>query len=210
MSGSGNPFYGKAHSEDTKTRIRESNRIFREQNKCLILKKRLTRAGMTEFSLRGLWEEYKSTEMNLTVLSDKSGVDSRTFQSLLVATGIVSKEEIRDVTSRKQLGGGGSYPEKLLIRLLRKEFGSKNVEHQPKRFGYFYDGLLFDNILIEYDGYYFHKILINKNDPIKTRLAKENDYLLIRIEEDEDRFVDFSSEIKRIKKIIKNGVKDEV
>lgn len=65
---------------------------------------------------------------------------------------------------------------------------------------YYYDFLLNDKIIVEYDGYYWHKI-VESNDEIKNKVAASNDYPLYRVEEDCFRNVDFESEIIKIKGI---------
>ena len=98
-----------------------------------------------------------------------------------------------------QSGRAISAPELEMLSLLVEEFGSSNVVHQSKKFGYYYDFLINDEVLVEYDGYYYHKVLINKNDAIKERLALTNGYSFVRVEEDENRKADLIEGIKRIK-----------
>ena len=52
---------------------------------------------------------------------------------------------------------------------------------------------------VEYDGYYYHKILINDNDTIKEKLALTNGFSFVRIEEDINRNADLNKGIRRIK-----------
>lgn len=52
-----------------------------------------------------------------------------------------------------------SSKELVLYNLLVNEFGKKNVTWSYKIDRYLYDFLLFKNILIEYDGYYWHTFL---------------------------------------------------
>jgi hypothetical protein len=55
---------------------------------------------------------------------------------------------------------------------------------------------------VEYDGYYYHKVISNKNDAIKEDLALTNGFRLVRIEEDENRFVDWKDAMKKIKETV--------
>ena len=54
-------------------------------------------------------------------------------------------------------------------------------------------------ILVEYDGYYYHKVLKNNNDEIKEELALTNGYRFVRIEEDINRYADLKEGVERIK-----------
>jgi hypothetical protein len=203
--GKSNPFYGKTHSKEAIEQIKEANRIWRENNKELQLQRRLARKGLTKELLEQHWEIYKTTPVNRSYFRDVVGVDHRTFQKFLVDCELQTKEQIKEITEVKQLfqhGGTISAPEMELYGLLVEEFGKDNVEHQVKRFGYWYDFCLFDNILIEYDGYYYHKILINKNDRIKENLALTSGHKFVRIEEDETRKVDWDKELNKIKKAV--------
>ena len=210
MSGEKNPFFGKTHTEESKKKIVEKNEIYRKENKELLLLKRLSRKNLTREKVEEIWEQYCSGPYNNKWIQEVSGVDYRTIKSLVADLGISTPEEIKGTGERKKLflGRAVSYPETVLLELLQEAFGKDNVKHQVKRFGYYYDFLLNDDILIEYDGFYFHKVLENKNDKIKNRLAEENGYTLIRIEEDEQRKVFFQEEIKRITKTIRS--KNEV
>lgn len=201
--GRNNPFYGKTHNDETKELIREKNRTWRENNKELRLQRRLARKGLTRELLELHWETYKTTPVNRNYFRDVLNVDYRTFQSLLIDCGIQTLEQVRRASEAKQLFQSGlaiSAPEVKLYNLLIEEFGEDAVKHQVKRFGYWYDFCVFDNFLIEYDGYYYHKILFNKNDETKDNLALANGYKLIRVEEDEKRKVDWDKEMNKIKK----------
>ena len=205
MSGEKNPFFGKTHTKESKKKIRERNEKYREENKEYLLLKRLNRKNLTREKVEGIWEQYCLKPYNNKWIQEVSGVDHRTIKGFVIDLGISTPEEIKEVGERKKMfqGQGVSYPELVLLKLLQEAFGEENVRHQVKRFGYYYDFLLYNDVLIEYDGYYFHRILENKNDKIKDRLAQENGYTLIRVEEDEQRKVFFQDQIKRITNTIK-------
>jgi hypothetical protein len=60
----------------------------------------------------------------------------------------------------------------------------------------FFDFKLGDNILIEYDGDYWHsKPCHIENDKIKTKLAIENNYILIRIKDSESKNLEILNKI---------------
>ena len=200
--GKHNPFYGKTHTEEAKELIREKNRLFREENKRYLLQKRLDRKRLSEAQIRSAWKEYVSGPYNRKYLTEKLGVDYRTVQKFLVDLGIETKENIKRVGLEKKYFQGGrciSAPEIELLSLLNNAFGTENVKHQPYKFGYFYDFMVNDKVLVEYDGYYYHKILTNNNDAIKQKLALTNGFSFVRIEEDINRNADFVEGIERIK-----------
>ena len=104
----------------------------------------------------------------------------------------------------KKLFANPSKPEMELYNLLKEKYGIDNIKHCYELNGYYYDICLFNKILIEYDGYYWHKILKNKNDIIKTNLAKQNDYVLYRIEENYNRKTDLNKEIENINSLLQH------
>jgi hypothetical protein len=204
--GEDNGFYGKTHSEKSKKQMRESQRIWRENNKELRLQRRLARKGLTKELLEQHWETYKTQPVNRHYFRDVVGVDPRTFQKFLIDCELQTKEQIAEITEMKQLfqhGSTISAPEMELYGLLVEQFGKDNVEHQAKRFGYWYDFCLFGKVIVEYDGYYYHKVLKNKNDKIKEDLALTNGFEFVRIEEDEQRLVDWDVAIKSVKAAVK-------
>jgi hypothetical protein len=206
--GKDNPFYGKTHDEETKELIREKNRVWRENNKELRIQRRLNRKGLTKELLEQHWETYKTSPVNRHYFRDVVGVDYRTFQKFLIDCELQTKEQIAEITEMKQLfqhGSAISAPEMELYGLLVEQFGKDNVEHQSKRFGYWYDFCLFGKVIVEYDGYYYHKILKNKNDKIKEDLALTNGFEFVRIEEDEHRLVDWDAAIKSVKAAVKTA-----
>jgi hypothetical protein len=205
-----NAFYGRTHSEETVEAIKEKNRIWRLNNKELALQRRLHKKGLTKESLERHWEVYKTTPVNKHYFTEVVGVDPRTFYKFLVDCEIATKEQITNITDLKQMFQSGysiSAPELKLLELLKQFFGTQNVEHQVKKFGFWFDFCLFERILIEYDGFYYHKVLINKNDPIKEQLALHNGFEFVRIEEDDKRCVDWDAAIQKINAIVQQ-IKD--
>lgn len=205
FKGSGNSFYGKKHSKETIDKIKKSNEEYRKKNKTMILEKRLENKSLTNEVIRETWEKYNSGPYNREWIQDYLEIDYRTFKKFVIDLQIATVEEVRETGEKKKLfqGSGVSYPETVLLELLQKTFGKENVKYQVKKFGFYYDFQVYDNYLIEYDGYYFHKILRNNNDKRKEKLAEDNGYSLIRVEEDKNRKVFFDKEIKRIINIIK-------
>ncbi len=200
--GEDNPFYGKSHTNESKQVIREKNRIWRENNKQLRLERRLKRKNLTKERIEEVWATYAAEPHNRSYLIKELGIDYRTAKKFVIDLRIETEEGVRKLGIEKQFFQSGraiSAPELEMLSLLVEEFGSSNVVHQSKKFGYYYDFLINDEVLVEYDGYYYHKVLINKNDAIKERLALTNGYSFVRVEEDENRKADFIEGIKRIK-----------
>jgi len=77
-------------------------------------------------------------------------------------------------------------------------YGENRVKRQHNIEFYYYDFLIDDKFLVEYDGYYWHN-LVKNNDDVKTKTAQLNGYKLYRVREDENRKVDFLKEIKQIR-----------
>lgn len=94
--------------------------------------------------------------------------------------------------------GNSSKPEIEFYNVLKYFFGN-NLKKQHKLEGKIYDMLLLDDILIEFDGDYWHSIPENiKNDKIKNEIAKRNGFDLIRIRESESNNLDILKKIIRI------------
>lgn len=208
LSGEKNPFYGKKHTPEATDKIRKANAEYRANNKELILEQRMKRKNLTVEQLKSTWEEYASTHANNTIFREKLNIDWRTARDLLVAHEIITKEIWAEIGLEKKmfLSGGVSAPEMKLLGLLNQEFGRLNVEHQKYLCGYSYDFCLFGKILVEYDGYYFHKVLPS-NDEKKNKVAKDNGFILLRVEEDENRTVDWGYALNSIKQTINEKVK---
>jgi very-short-patch-repair endonuclease len=101
--------------------------------------------------------------------------------------------------------GRVSTPEKEFYYILSYYFGDKNIKRQFKLEGKSYDFLLFDKILIEYDGDYWHSIEKNiKNDNIKNNLANKYDYILLRVKDSESKNI---NNLLKIKELIDNVTK---
>ena len=203
--GEQNPFYGKTHSQEVRETIKEKNRIWRLNNKESRIQRRMERKGLTKETLLHHWEIYRTSPVNQGYFTEVVGVDPRTFHKFLVDCEIATMTEIRQICELKQMFQAGysiSAPELKLLAILKEHFGDDNVKHQIKKFGFWFDFCLFGQILIEFDGFYYHKILINKNDIIKEKLALSNGYSFIRIEEDEKRQVDWGTALKRIREVV--------
>jgi len=77
-----------------------------------------------------------------------------------------------------------SKPENNFYFVLCYFFGKKNIKRQFKLNQKVYDFLLFDKILIEFDGEYWHSFDKNKkNDEIKDKIAMENGYIIFRVKD---------------------------
>ena len=204
MSGKKNPFYGKTHSKEIKDKLSKTHKENYKKNRKTLALNRMKRHNLSFQDLKDLWKEYKSTPVNGSFFTEKTGKDYRTIHKLLLDCNIVSKEELRKTCEAKKLfqSSGISAPEIKLLKILNKEFGKENVEHQKRFKGYYYDFCLFDKILIEYDGYYFHKVIKNPNDQIKTRIAQSHNMILYRVEEKKNRTTNWDKALQEIKTIV--------
>lgn len=105
--------------------------------------------------------------------------------------------------------GNSSIEEIEFGKVLGFYFGTKNLKTQFK-LKYFndtknknitkhYDFCLFDKLLIEYDGEYWHnKEQGIKNDALKNKLAIDNGYMIYRVASKEAKNIDILLNIKRI------------
>lgn len=82
FKGSGNPFYGKKHSQETLEKVREGNKKFREQNKELVEERLLKRLNLDEEKIKKIFEEYRDTHETLLTLEEKYAVDKRVLKSI--------------------------------------------------------------------------------------------------------------------------------
>ncbi len=81
--------------------------------------------------------------------------------------------------------------------ILEYYFGEKNIEPQFKLERKVYDFLLFDKLIIEYDGNYWHeKEVALKNDEIKTEIAIRNNYEILRVKGSERKNISVLIEIE--------------
>lgn len=200
--GSKNGFYGKKHSNETIKKIKDAQKLYRENHSKEIFLKRMDRFSLTEEKLLAMLDDYINNQ-NKVSFSKKYNMDFRTASSFWIRLNILTEDELKKIKVHKKLNSNPSTPEKELYNLLRNKYGELNVVHHYDLNGYFYDICIFKKILIEYDGYYWHKILKNKNDKIKNRLAKKFGYTLYRVEEDYNRKVDFANHLSKIDEIVK-------
>jgi len=198
MVGDKNPFYGKQHDKETLDKINKANTLFRENNKELVEERLLKRLNLTEEKIKLLYEEYRDTHETLATLKKKYEVDSRVLKKYFIKYGACTKEELEEVAFRKKYKNATSVGEETLYTLLCNLFGSDKIKRQYKISFYYFDFLVDDKFLIEYDGYYWHN-LVKNNDDVKTQTALSNGYNLYRVLEDEKREVDFLKEIQIIK-----------
>jgi hypothetical protein len=124
--------------------------------------------------------------------------DSRTFLYKKLSENF-GKETIDNLINLKN----SSKPEMDFFYILQYYFGSKNVKPQFKLGNKFYDFIIGDKILIEYDGDYWHsKPECIERDKIKTKIALDNDYIIIRIKDSECKNIDNLIKINNVWKTI--------
>ncbi len=200
MVGEKNPFYGKQHDDETVKRIKKANESYRQTNKQLIEERLLKRLNLTPEKIKLIYEEYRDTQETLQTLEDKYSVDKRVLKKYFVKYDACSEAELNQVSFNKKYKNASSIGEETLYSLLCNLYGENRVKRQYNISFYYYDFLVDDNFLVEYDGYYWHN-LVENNDDVKTRTAISNGYTLYRVKEDEKRKVDFLKEIQIIKDI---------
>lgn len=213
-SGKNNAFYGKTHSLETISVIKEKNRIYRENNKQKLLKIQKEKLNLTDDILIESFNYYKNNICNFDTLKEKFEItcDHRMIKKYWLETGVTDAENLRKITKLKQFlsdptSRSKSAIEVKIFNLLKEKYGEQNVKHSFVIFPYpyIYDIILFDKVLIEYDGYYWHKERKSKNDDIKTQIANEHDYILYRIEEDNKRKINIDKEFEMIDNIVKQN-----
>lgn len=201
MSGEKNPFYGKKHSPETLAKIKESNakRILLRSNEIAL--QNLEKAGLSIEKLHQAFSDLNKPENTFATVAEKYQVDKRTLQRYLLLF-VCSKDRLRQIAIDKQYRRAISSQELKLKKHLEDAFGTEAVEQQKKIGPYFYDFLVKDILLVEYDGYYWHQIRKSANDENKTALAKICGLELYRVLEPKSRKTDFLTEIKKIKEFI--------
>jgi very-short-patch-repair endonuclease len=94
--------------------------------------------------------------------------------------------------------GLSSKPENEYYNVLKYYFG-KSIQRGFKLEGKFYDFILCDKIIIEYDGDYWHNQLKNiENDRIKDDIAKKHGYIIFRVKESECKNIEILYKLKKL------------
>lgn len=199
FKGSGNPFYGKTHSEESIKKIREKNKIYRQNNKKLIEQKNLKRLNLNEQKIINIFNEYKNTHLTLSQLQEKYDVDNRVLKKYFLKFAC-SDEELKTIAFNKKYRNATSSGEETLYVLLCNQFGKDKVKRQFNLSFYYYDFLIDSKLIVEYDGFYWH-VLMENNDEIKNQLAINNNLFIYRVKENEKREVNFLNELQNIKRI---------
>lgn len=201
--GSKNGFYGKKHSKESIEKANKSRKDWHAKNHKFLTIKKYEEVGLTKEKICNLLECYsKNSKFGYGVadLKKDCGIDVRTLKKLALYHGIKLKQEIKDIFLKGKYEKFISAPELKLFQMCVDEFGNDNVKSQFPLRGRVFDILVGEKLLIEYDGYYFHKEKSDgKTDLIKNKIAMNNGYHLVRIEEDKLRKVDFEKAIQLIK-----------
>jgi very-short-patch-repair endonuclease len=200
FEGEKNPFYGKVHDEKLKEKIRLANEQFRKNNKDLILQRQLKRLNLTEEKIKQIFEEYRDTNETLASLQQKYNVDKRVLKKYFLKFEACSEEELSKISFNKKYKNATSVGEETLYVLLCNLYGKERVKRQHNISFYYYDFIVDDKLIIEYDGFYWHN-LVKNNDNIKTNLAISSGYTLYRVREDRNREVNFLKEIQQIEEL---------
>lgn len=98
--------------------------------------------------------------------------------------------------------GVKSKEELQFLDILKFYFGGNNIKYGFNLNGKNYDALLFNKVLIEYDGEFYHRTeeQIN-NDKIKDKIAKDNGHILIRCTSKSIKNIDLLKKIEQYGKI---------
>lgn len=200
MTGAKNPFYGKKHTPESIQLIKLKQLKWRLNNQSTIEEKQLKNLGLTVEKILLMFNEFESTKQTLASLGAKYKIDRRTLKSYFIKYAC-SKKQYEELAWAKKHRAYNNITEEKMHLVLAAAFGTENVIRQ-KRFGkYTFDFCLFDKLLIEYDGFYWHNFYKN-NDVLKTKIAQDNGYRLYRVLEPESRQTDFIKEIENIKEIL--------
>lgn len=211
--GTKNHFYGKHHKKTSITKITNANLVYKEKNKDFLTKKGMDTLNITDDTLKNILNDYCNNPNNRNSIQIKYNIDFRTIESYWLKRSLISKEKLKEIKRYKKFLGNRdlnkfvSKPEYDLYEKLKELHGESNVKSSfiiPNT-SVIYDICLFDKVLIEYDGYYWHKIRKSKNDSYKTNLAKENKYVLYRVEENKNRNINLTIELNVINSILKEN-----
>lgn len=205
-----NGFYKKTHTKNSISKIKLSNQLYREKNREKLTETGMLKLGLSDKILKNILNDYRDNPNNGLSIQEKYKIDFRTIQSYWLKRNILSNNELKIIKRRKKflsnrdLSKLVSKPEYNLYQKLKEIYGEDNVKSCfviPNTI-VVYDICLFNKLLIEYDGFYWHKIKKNKNDSYKTHLAKNSDYILYRVEEDSKRNINLTTELDKIQSIL--------
>lgn len=94
--------------------------------------------------------------------------------------------------------GNSSNPEIEFYNVIRYFFG-KNANKQFKLENKVYDIILYNKILIEFDGTYWHSLAKNvENDKLKDEIARRNNYIMFRVKDTESNSIEILNKLKKI------------
>lgn len=154
----------------------------------LNIDKKFAKLNISYEKLVELFNSYKNLSKNYRMIQEETGIDKRTIIHYWKYFNLTFKDELIRLSKihKKSWSSYSSKKEKDLGDILKYYFGSKNVNMQFRLENKKYDFLLYNRILVEFDGTYWHSRSESKiNDKIKTDLAKKYNYKLIRIKEED-------------------------
>jgi hypothetical protein len=94
--------------------------------------------------------------------------------------------------------GNSSNTEIEFYNVIRYFFG-KNANKQFKLENKVYDIILYNKILIEFDGTYWHSLAKNvENDKLKDEIARRNNYIMFRVKDTESNSIEILNKLKKI------------
>lgn len=160
------------------TRIRESISYYESIHKFILDNK-------YKYNISEVNSIFGNKTTNTTLMKNLLKLYKDGFDKFLLF-GVKSKEEVQ------------------YIDILRYFFGAANVRYGFRLEEKLFDALLFNKILLEYDGSYYHSSKKSKlNDEEKDKIAKRNGYLLIRVNENTSKDINI---LKKIKDYVKGKI----
>lgn len=148
------------------------------------------------------WKKYRSKKpITIKMIKKKFNLD---YSEYIIKKRII---EYYGIESMNIFSGGlSSGPEIEFKYILEFYFGHKNVIHTFKLERKFYDFLLFNKLLIEFDGEYWHSKLGHiVNDFEKNEISKKYGFELFRVSDNEYKdpniILHIKDKLNEIKKI---------
>jgi len=185
------------NEENFKRTIKKHQRIWVDKNG--------THGGKRIISDDILFDVYMFISKNegkytLKEIKNKFGIEETV---LVVYKRLLEKYEKKEIDNLLKLGVS-SKQEIEFFNILKFYFGN-NLTRPFKLENKFYDMKLGDNILIEFDGTYWHELpKAVENDILKTELSRKYGYTLIRIKDTESKNIDI---LLKIKELYENKIK---
>lgn len=137
-----------------------------------------------KYNINEINNMFGKTMTQTTLLKNLKNIFGIDFMKYLVL-GVKSKEEM------------------FFLDILRFYIGGHNIKYGFKLENKIYDAILYDKILFEYDGSYYHSDILSQNkDKEKDRIAHKYNYVLVRANEKSIKDINFLKKIIEWKNIV--------